>query len=159
MYYLPALRAGQDFFVPARMSNLDAAIASRQLTHLSARCEARIRLATLFAGELSRVKGVSFPQYAAGRYLTRFMVAVPDGVEVDSLRADLRSAVETRPAYRALTLPHCTSPNAQMWSRRLIELPSRTTMTDRDVSTICAALDRALHGRAAAGSTRQRTAT
>ena len=160
MYYLPPLRAGRDFFVPARMSNLDAAIALRQMTHLSARCAAKIRLAGLFARELRGVEGVRFPQYSAGRYLTRFMVAVADDVNIDNLRADLRRAgVESRPGYRALTLSDCNSANAQAWSGRLVELPSRTTMADRDVRVVCRALGEALHGRAAPDGMRQRPGT
>jgi dTDP-4-amino-4,6-dideoxygalactose transaminase len=150
----------RDYYAPARMSNLDAAIALRQATRLPALRGAKISLAGLFAGELRRIEGVRFPQYAPGRYLTRFMLAAPDGVDVGRLRTDLRGAgVQTRPCYRALALAGHSPANAEGWSRRLVEVPGRITMSVREVREVCDALDCALHGSAAPGVVQPRSGT
>lgn len=137
--------ASDAYFEPARMSNLDASIAAAQLHRLERLRQEKVRVAALYAKFLLGIEGVSFPQFAPGRFLTRVMVGLPANVDVEAVRRSLgRAGIFTRPGYPALASTVESTRKSIQWAQRLIELPSRVNMTEADVREVCQALRESL---------------
>jgi dTDP-4-amino-4,6-dideoxygalactose transaminase len=104
-YYLTRLRsrlgsARKTAPQPARIANLDAAIALVQLRRLGAIRAAKIAALEHYHAALTALPGVGMPQYAPGRYLSRIMLTLPAGVDHAALRSDLaRHGVDIRLGY------------------------------------------------------------
>ena len=123
------------------MANLWAAIALPQLSRLDRMIAGRIRVAREFHEELSRAPGIDFPQYAQGRYLSRIVLALPAGTDLVPLRsALLERGVATRRAYATPDAVIRDAPNAAAITKRLLEVPSRSTMKRSEVRAICGAV-------------------
>jgi dTDP-4-amino-4,6-dideoxygalactose transaminase len=134
-----------DYYRPACMSNLGAAIACRQLHRFPDLRAGRMRVAGAYYREIANMAGVGFPQYAADVYLSRIVLLMPEHVNVPALRSVLwRNGVQTRPGYPAIISPGTSAPNAAMWSRRLLEVPSHAAMSETTVRQICRKVGAAL---------------
>ena len=130
---------------PARMPNISAATAIRQLQSLPGRIAGRVRVAALFERHLASLPGVLFPQYAPDRYLTRILVLLPEHVDREAVRSSLRRrGFGTRRGYSVKLRKGPDSLAISAIAPRLLELPSHSRMTDSAVATICAALHHSL---------------
>jgi dTDP-4-amino-4,6-dideoxygalactose transaminase len=129
----------------ARIGNLDAAIARAQLNRLARLETAKIGVAEMYHGELCRIPGVGFPQYAPGRYLSRIMISLPPAVELAPFRAALaRGGVETRLGYIDPVGPPAAGGETAAAARRLLGLPFSASLTATDISRICSVVRGAL---------------
>ena len=127
---------------PARISNLEAAIALVQLERLAALRGAKVKVAGLYHAALA---GIDFPQYAPGRYLSRIMLTLPAGVELAPFRAALaRTGLETRLGYTLPVDPGQPHRHAAQLAGRLFGVPFRAGMDERQVKDICKILSTAM---------------
>ncbi|MFL6657059.1 MAG: DegT/DnrJ/EryC1/StrS family aminotransferase [Massilia sp.] len=132
---------------PARISNIEAAIALVQLRRLSALRADKIRVADLYQAALrhASLSGVDFPQYAPGRYLSRIMLSLPPGADLPALRAALaRAGLETRLGYTQPVDTQQPHAHAADLARRLFGVPFRAGMQANEISTICSILSTAM---------------
>jgi dTDP-4-amino-4,6-dideoxygalactose transaminase len=149
-YYLQRLgealgRKPQSAAGPARISNLDAAIALVQLQRLPRIRERKIAAGEAYRAALSRIAGVCIPQYAPGRYLSRIMVSLPPDTDLPALRAELkRRGVDTRLGYQAPVRAGQPDEPALARARRLLGLPFGGAMAPARIEEICGALRAAL---------------
>lgn len=127
---------------PARISNLEAALARVQLARLPGLREARIRVAGLYHEALA---GFDFPQYAPGRYLSRIMLSLPAGFALAPFRAALeRAGVATRLGYTLPVDPGQPHAQAAELAQRLFGVPFRAGMQEAEITHICSMLSTAL---------------
>jgi dTDP-4-amino-4,6-dideoxygalactose transaminase len=130
---------------PARIANLDAAIALVQLARLPRLRSGRIACAQAYRAALPEGHGIGFPQYAPGRYLSRVMLSLPPATDLDALRAHLvRAGVETRLGYQTRVRPDCPDEPATAAARRLLGLPFSADLDERTIKEICNLLINAL---------------
>ncbi|MES2018659.1 MAG: DegT/DnrJ/EryC1/StrS family aminotransferase [Pseudomonadota bacterium] len=139
-YYLVRLRdllgiAAPSAATPARISNLDAALALVQLQRLDHLRAAKIKVAAMYHAALDG--SIAFPQYAEGRYLSRIMLALPPGVDMAAFRAAAaRAGVETRLGYTLAVDPELAA--------RLFGVPFKAGMLEADIKNICSILNTTL---------------
>lgn len=128
------------------ISNLDAKVAICQLVSLPRRREKRIQTLGKYARELLCAGDLfKMPQYAPNRYLARFMVAIPLGIDPEECRVLLRrKSIQTRLGYPTYSKGGCSGGYAEQLGRRLIELPVYSNIADRDVVEVCGALRKAV---------------
>jgi dTDP-4-amino-4,6-dideoxygalactose transaminase len=123
---------------PARISNLDAEIALVQLARLPRLRSGRIACAQAYRAALPEGHGIGFPQYAPGRYLSRVMLSLPPGTDLDALRARLaRAGLDTRLGYQTRVRPDCPEEPATAAARRLLGLPFSAFLDERTIKDIC----------------------
>jgi dTDP-4-amino-4,6-dideoxygalactose transaminase len=142
---------------PSRIANISALLATTQLGSLDRRVAGRIRIAEEFHRALAAVPEIGFPQYRAGRYLTRIVLQLPPGAGLGRVRAGLRrQGIETRRGY-GLDLRHGKAfPRALALAPQLIEVPSHSRMDRAVIERICAALGKSAGATAVtAGQSRQ----
>jgi hypothetical protein len=141
---------------PKKMSNPTAMIALCQLESLAARIEGRKRVAEFYRRAISPSDNIEFPQYAAGRYLTRIALLVPPTVDALLVRDKLRNkGIQTRGSYeKFVDAEGHSGPHAVDLARRLIEVPSHSRMTYAAVGKICTALREAIKETAVFAKTR-----
>lgn len=157
-YYWSVLRRrlssrydGRPACPPARMSEISARVAMRQLASLPSRIAGRIRVADSFRHCLAGVPEITFPQYAPERYLTRIVLQLPAGSIGAVVRAALRRrGIETRRGYDLDLRFGNAFPRALAVAPLLIEVPSHSRMEEAAVERICAALGESLGTAAAA---------
>lgn len=70
-------RAVRDCYRPDTMSNLWAAIASRQFQRRASLQTGRIQAAALYHPEIAAVPEIAFPEFACGRYFSRIVLLMP----------------------------------------------------------------------------------
>ncbi len=130
---------------PALISNLDAAIARVQLARLPYLRQEKMRVGDAYRQALAALPAVGLPQHAAGRYLSRLMVALPPGTDIARLRQDLvRAGVETRLGYaNSVTPGQPDTPNVAA-ARRLLGLPYAATLQNDAINKICSILTKCL---------------
>ena len=128
---LPSARKSP--YTPALMSNLEAGIAIAQLQRLQQILTARTRVAELYAVALKEISSVKMPQYAAGRFLSRCFVEFPEQQMASMVRRGLLDRkISTRKAYPQWSVSGgCT--DGGVLGDRLVELPSRSDMTEAEV--------------------------
>jgi dTDP-4-amino-4,6-dideoxygalactose transaminase len=126
---------------PRRMANVNAVVIIRQLQSLDERIAGRTRVAESFGHRIAAIPGVSFPQYHPGRYLTRVVLLLPEGVEISSSRAALsRRGIGTRCGYELDFRYGSSFRKAKQIAPRLLEMPSHSRLTDAEIERTCAAL-------------------
>lgn len=130
------------------MANLDAKIALCQLKSLKHRRDERIRILDSYAKHLQSVgHGIYLPQYGPDRYLARAMVLLPQGVDIERCRRDLRlKSIETRGGYPVFPDESFNSTYAKEAAGRLLEVPASLTMNNADVILVCDCLREVLQG-------------
>lgn len=149
-YYLSRLGAllGLARPAPAAMAmigNLDAAIALVQFARLDTLRKEKVRVAEAYGRALASVPGVSLPQHAPGRYLSRVMVALPPQADLARLRAALRQAgVETRLGYANAVVPGQPDSPQVAAARQLLGLPFSATLQNDAINKICSILTKCL---------------
>jgi dTDP-4-amino-4,6-dideoxygalactose transaminase len=122
---------------PARISNLEAAIALAQLRRLTAIRVAKTAALEAYHAKLSALPGVTVPQYAPGRYLSRIMLSLPASVDSAALRAALaRHGVETRLGYLEPVLASQPDNDELAAIRHMIGLPFGNLKCG-DIDKIC----------------------
>jgi dTDP-4-amino-4,6-dideoxygalactose transaminase len=110
--------------MPARISNFEAGIALRQLDRLPAVMAEKMRVAALYAKHLDAAPGFAFPQYAPGRFLSRFMLCAPAGKSSVHLRDELKARnIHTRCGYPTFAPGSMQVPRSIAASDGLIEAP------------------------------------
>ena len=131
---LPAARINP--YVPALLSNLEAAIAIAQLKRLPQIIVAKTRVADLYAMTLSSIPSLKMPQSEPGRFLTRCFVEFSEPETALRVRRRLlEKKISTRTAYPAWS--ECTdTADSDSIADRLVEMPSRLEMMEEDVVTI-----------------------
>lgn len=137
----------KEFYQAALISNLDAAIALGQLVRLEVIREIRLRLADQYFKHLGDfVPEVEFPQYAAGRLLTRIVILLPADKDKIAIRKQLgQRGVPTRDGYPLSAISQNQFKKAANVVARILELPSYWTMTDIEVRHVCKTLMNVLH--------------
>lgn len=135
---------GKDPYLPALMGNLEAGIARAQLARLPEVLAARTRVAKLYAAALRDLPAVTMPQYAPGRFLSRLFVEVSDTATAPLIRCALQARkISTRAAYPSWTdntEAACSNNRAD----HLVEVPSRSQMTETDVAQVALSLQQVL---------------
>ena len=123
----------------ARVANLDARLATCQLESRIDRRTRRIGILDGYAQRLSgNEPGIGFPQYAPDRYLARAMLLLPDGSDVALCRQELRSrSIETRCAYPVLLDAPDVTVSVKNTAKRLLEVPTDSSMQIKDVKYVC----------------------
>ena len=145
-YFLRAMKAiglvsNSSPLMPARISNFEAGIALQQLDRLPAVMAEKIRVAALYAKHLDAAPGFAFPQFAAGRFLSRFMLRAPAGKSAVRLRDELKARnIHTRCGYPAFASGSRQIPNALAASVELIEAPFHRGMDEASIRHFCATL-------------------
>lgn len=129
----------------SRISNVDANIAMVQFERLSEIIQEKIRISELYWLTLKKFPAFDFPQYGTGRYLSRVMLLIPEGVCMKLFRKNaLKAGIETRLGY-ALEADAMESARATAsMVKRLVGVPVRPAMTDKDVMSVCVALNHSL---------------
>ena len=128
-YFLRAMKAvgliaDSSILTPARISNFEAGIALQQLDRLPAVMAEKMRVATLYAKHLDAAPGFAFPQFAEGRFLSRFMLRGPAGESGARLRDELKARhIHTRCGYPTFAGGSASVPRAIAASTGLIEAP------------------------------------
>lgn len=130
-----------DPYVPARLANLDAAIALAQLARLPVILAAKSRIADWYLDALSSLPGIDLPQLAPGQFVARCMAAFTDRELAGRVRKVFAAkGIATRDGYHVwgdtLARP------AQIPT--LLELPCRANMSRDDVRQITDAIRAAL---------------
>lgn len=116
-----------------------AAIALGQLATLCERIADKMRIADAYARALEGIPLVSFPQYAAGRYLSRIMLRARSLEESDALRAHLAAmAVATRKGYPPPDLPMADGGRPRPLP--LFEVPSGFGLPDEAIARVAGAI-------------------
>lgn len=135
---LPAARKNP--YRPALLSNLEAGIALAQLARLPQILAARTRVAERYAANFGGIPTVTLPQGAPARFLSRCFVEFPDPQTASAVRRGLQDRkISTRAAY-----PRWSENNgiadSSFLADRLVELPSRSDMTEADIAEVAAAM-------------------
>lgn len=126
----------QDPYTPALMSNLEAGIILAQLRRLPQILSARISVAQRYAQALCNIPGVTIPQYAAGRFLSRVFMKFEGNVGVKQIQKYLSDErIASRVAYPVWSHAQRDNKNNENFDR-LLELPSRSDMSDSDVARV-----------------------
>jgi perosamine synthetase len=133
-----------------RMTNLQAAVGVAQLERIHHFLERKRAIAALYRQELAGLPGITFaaerPGYTNVYWMASIQVAPPYPLARDALIPVLRSrGIDSRPFFHPLdTLPPYRSdtpcPVALQLSRSGLNLPSSPTLTDEQVTYICAAI-------------------
>ena len=133
-----------------RMTNLQAALGVAQLERIEELIDIRLRNAAHYSRRLAEVPGVTLPPCAEWvenvYWMYTILVDEAFGMDRDRLMACLRRrGIETRPVFHPLhTLPMYQRgqhlPVAERLSRQGLNLPSGSTLTPDQVSTVCDAL-------------------
>ncbi len=145
-YYLSRIRKSfgrrsQNGATMSRISNLEAAIALEQIDRLSQMQQNRLQVIDAYHAALKSCEKIAFPQYAAGRYLARIMLLLPEDCDASLLVAPLKKAgVNTRLGYAPANLSTSASGLAQSMSPRLIGVPCGTNISKAEASEICSIL-------------------
>ena len=125
---------------PTKISNLEAAIALRQLERLPELIHTRIASIELIAKTLSDVPGLELPQVAPARFLTRLLVGLPAEIDREQVRRRLaRAGVQTRLPYRTM-FTQAEAPYAWALAPRLLELPCHVSLDEPTVHLMRRAL-------------------
>jgi dTDP-4-amino-4,6-dideoxygalactose transaminase len=126
------------FEMTTKINSNMAAVALEQLKSLELRISGRRRVADLYHRKVDPQQAIAFPQYAPQRFLTRIVLTLPGGVNIDKVRADLvRRGIRTRGGYPVFTSELRPRPQRALSLRpRLIELPSRSGMSANTVDKI-----------------------
>jgi dTDP-4-amino-4,6-dideoxygalactose transaminase len=129
------------------LGDVRAAIALHQLDSLEARVVGRKRVANLYSQHLSSDRRIKFVQYARDRYLTRIVIALHSSNDIGPLRHALTArGIQTRLGYQ-VAIDHAGElPNFESLRDRLLELPSHSAMSERQIAKICDKLTQALQG-------------
>ena len=132
------------------MTNLQAALGVAQLERIEELIDIRLRNAAHYSRRLAEVPGVTLPPCAEWvenvYWMYTILVDEAFGMDRDRLMACLRRrGIETRPVFHPLhTLPMYQRgqhlPVAERLSRQGLNLPSGSTLTPDQVSTVCDAL-------------------
>ena len=121
----------------ARISDVDAAIASRQFERLGDIVAERTRIAGLYGRSIDRLGGCTFVQYGPDRFLSRIMLVTPFGISASNIRDRLRRAgCGSRGGYPVYGDPTGV-PKAALLRNRLFEAPSYPGMGIDDVDRFC----------------------
>lgn len=128
-----------------KISNLEAGIALIQFDRLDAIRQEKIRITEAYHQALRPYPLIGFPQYAAGRFLARVMLLLPNELDVTRFRSLLKDlGLETRLAYLAYSSPQNYAGKAENLSRRLLGVPCRPGMSDSEIKEICDTIGSAL---------------
>ncbi len=129
----------------ARIASLDAGVALVQLDRLARLRDQKIVAAKLYHAGLSTFPAIGFPQYAPGRYLSRVMLSLPAGADLDAFRkAAAVRGVATRRGYTRPVDPRAPHAGAAAQAARLFGVPFRAGMKASDIENICSILNEAL---------------
>jgi len=133
-----------------RMTNLQAAVGVAQLERIHHFLDRKRAIAERYRQELAGLPGITFaaerPGYTNVYWMASIQVAPPYPLARDALIPALRSrGIDSRPFFHPLdTLPPYRSdtpcPVALQLSRSGLNLPSSPTLTDEQVTYICAAI-------------------
>lgn len=125
----------------ARISNLEAGIALAQLERLPQLRAAKIAAAEAYHAALARLPGVTFPQYAPGRYLSRVMLSAPPHVDTAALLRELdRNGIGTRLGYLTPVRPDIADSPDGAAARRLFGVPFGAHLKHDQINKICSIL-------------------
>jgi len=126
------------------ITQTDAALALAQIDSVVSRVAIRTGVLNRYADQLAGLGGVSIPQYAPGRYLSRIFALLPDGCPATAVTAHMTAqGIQTRRGYYLHDWPQET-PNARGFTPRLIELPSWAGLSVAQIDRACAALRQAV---------------
>jgi len=153
-YYAQRLRerlgigGGGDWFRPARISAMEAAIARRQLARLDELLAERRRIAGEYGRALAGLEGVCMAQRADGAgILTRILVRFADRDDAARVGRCLRGVgVRTRSPYPPPRIAGLSDQEREL-PAHLLELPSPASMPAGDIRRVCARLRDCLAGR------------
>lgn len=135
---LPA--AQEDPYAPALLANLEAGIALAQLVRLPQILAERTWVAEAYAAELDDILAVRLPQQAPGRFLSRCFVEFPDSQTASLARQSLHERkISTRTGYPAWSEGN-GAVRGNVLADRLLELPSRSQMTQAHVAQVTGAI-------------------
>ncbi|MDP3168453.1 MAG: DegT/DnrJ/EryC1/StrS family aminotransferase [Hydrogenophaga sp.] len=125
-----------------QISHLEAGIALAQLGRIDALVQEKVRIAQAYHQALQAYPRLQFPQFAPGRFLTRVMLLLPEGADLDRVRREaLTRGLETRTGYPAHVSPGAQAPRAEAMSQRLLGVPCRAGMGRSDVDAICSVVN------------------
>lgn len=145
-YFLRALKAlglesAPDILPAARISNFEAGIALCQLTRLGEVLSEKRRVVNLYQKHLGSAPGFEFPQYAAGRFLSRIMLRVPAGDAAERVWRQLKARhIQIRRGYPTFISGLGPTPNALLASTRLIEAPFYRGIKEASIHQFCKTL-------------------
>jgi dTDP-4-amino-4,6-dideoxygalactose transaminase len=109
-----------------RISGVHAAIATRQIVRYAERRTARVAELAALARAVAQHPGFGFPQFSPGRWLSRPMLRLPEGVDAVAFRTRLRdSGIFARGPYPLPEAPASALPMASALVARLVEFPLR----------------------------------
>jgi dTDP-4-amino-4,6-dideoxygalactose transaminase len=129
----------------ARISNLEASIALIQLRRLEQILASKNRVTGIYHRELQDWPGIAFPQYAPGRYLSRIMLLLPEGVDMPACRKFLdEKCIVTRLGYTVPFPSQAATGNAEALSARLLGVPCGAAVGEAEVRRICRELGEAV---------------
>lgn len=133
-----------------RITNIQSAIGVAQMEQIDGFIEKKRQNAVLYNSLLGNLDGITTPPEAAGckNVYWMYSVLIEDvfGISRDEVMKQLyEKGVDTRPFFYPLNqLPMYKNddpyPVADELSRRGINLPSATTLTETDIKTVCDAL-------------------
>lgn len=127
------------------ISNIDAKIALVQFDRICEMIQEKIRITELYWQTLRKFPAFEFPQYHAGRYLSRVMLLIPEGVSMKTFKDNVSKAgIETRMGYSPEADALGKAPTTARLAKRLIGVPVRRGMTEKDVLNVCGGLNGAL---------------
>lgn len=127
------------------IGNLDAAIALVQLARLDRLREGKLRVLAHYQAALAAMPGVTLPQYAPGRYLSRLMVALPAATDIGGLcQALAAEGVQTRLGYLNRVDSELPDSPSVAAARALIGLPFGSTLEKDAIDKICSILTKNL---------------
>jgi dTDP-4-amino-4,6-dideoxygalactose transaminase len=140
------MRRSRPRLTSARMPAVAARTILAQRARLQDILAGKRRVAANYAVTLPQ--GVTFPQFASGRYLSRVLVKLPDGLPADRVQQALRAqGIRTRRAYPAWSDPaDPTTRQAVELRQSLIELPGGIGLTEAQIKTVCDRLRAVLAG-------------
>ncbi|MBI4681486.1 MAG: DegT/DnrJ/EryC1/StrS family aminotransferase [Nitrospirae bacterium] len=132
-----------------RLTNIQAAIGVAQMEQIDGFIEAKRRNAALYNSLLNKIDGLTLPPEANGcrNVYWMYSVLIEDdfGMSRDDVMARLQEkGIDTRPFFYPLhQLPiyrrDAVYPVSTMLSRKGINLPSGTTLTETDIRKVCEA--------------------
>lgn len=125
-----------------QISQLDASVALIQLDRLSDILAKRACVISFYQRAINHYPRLTLQQRSGGEHLTRLMVLLPQGVDIERFRnLALQSGIETRLGYEVKQELNYVAPNAVMLSRRMVGVPTRSDMTAVEVDKICATIN------------------
>jgi perosamine synthetase len=135
-----------------KLTNLQAAIGLAQLPRAAERIARMREIQRIYRSELSSLRGITVLPFASDEVpqWTDVLIEERDRVAAELREQGMQSRnfwfpVHTQAPYR---LSDDRFPNATWASPRALWLPSAYTLTDEDVHSVCAAIQRALSERA-----------